>query len=88
MRRSRYSKDQVAMALRDAEAGTPVAYVCRELGIAETTFYRWKKRYGGQGGSEPMELRQLRAENRKLRELVAELSLDNATLRDALKTAR
>ena len=77
------------MALRDADAGTPVAQVCRELAISETTFYRWKKRYGSQTVSEPRELRrelrQLREENSKLRDLVADLSVENVTLQAALK---
>lgn len=73
------------MALRQAEAGTPVAEICRKLEITETTFYRWKKKYGGLGVSELRELKQLREENRKLKQLVADLSLDKSILQEALR---
>ena len=62
-----------------------MAEICRKLEITETTFYRWKKKYGGLGVSELRELRQLREENRKLKQLVADLSLDKHILRDSLK---
>ena len=73
------------MALRQAEAGTPVEEVCRKLGIAEATFYRWKKKFGSLGVSELRELRQLREENRKLKGLVADLSLDKTILQEAIR---
>jgi len=73
------------MALRQAEAGTPVAEICRKLEVTETTFYRWKKKYGGLGVSELRELKQLREENRKLKQLVADLSLDKSILQEALR---
>ena len=73
------------MALRQAEAGTSVGDICRELGITEATFYRWKKRFGSLGVPELRELRQLREENRKLKGLVADLSLDKTILQDALR---
>jgi putative transposase len=85
MRRSRYSEEQIAMALRQAEAGTPVGEICRKLGITEATFYRWKKRFGSLGVPELRELRQLREENRKLKGLVADLSLDKTILQEALR---
>ncbi len=85
MRSSRYSDEQIAMALRQAEVGTPVGEICRKLGITEATFYRWKKRFGGLGVSELRELRQLREENRKLKGLVADLSLDKTILQEALR---
>jgi putative transposase len=65
MRRSRSSEEQIAMALRQAEAGTPVVEICRKLETSETTFIRWKKKVGGLGVSELRELKQLRDENRK-----------------------
>lgn len=85
MRKSRFSDEQIAMALRQAEAGTPVADICRKLEITETTFYRWKKHFGGLGVSELRELRQLKDENRKLKQLVADLSLDKTILQEALR---
>jgi putative transposase len=85
MRTSRFTEQQIAMALRQAEGGTPVAEICRKLEITETTFYRWKKKYGGMGVSELRELKQLKEENRKLKGLVADLSLDKTILQEALR---
>ena len=85
MRTSRFSPEQVAMALRQAEGGTPVAEICRKMEITETTFYRWKQKFGGMGTPEIRELRQLREENRKLKQLVADLSLDKTILQESLR---
>ena len=85
VKRTRFTEEQITFVLRQAEAGTPVAEVCRKLQITETTFYRWKKKYGGLGTPEIRELRQLREENRKLRQLVADLSLDKHILQESLK---
>lgn len=85
MRKSRFSEEQITMALRQAESGTPVPEICRKLQVAEATFYRWKKQYGGLGLSEPRELKQLKEENRKLKQLVADLSLDKTILQEALR---
>ena len=76
MRRSRFSEEQITRAVRQSEAGAPIPQICRQLGVSEATFYRWKKPYGGLGVSELRELRQLRDENRKLKGLVAGLTLD------------
>lgn len=71
MRPSKFTKDQIVQALRQVAAGTPAVQVCRKLGITETTFYRWRNKYEGVGASESNELRELRDENQKLKQLVA-----------------
>lgn len=73
------------MALRQAEGGVPVAEIGRKLGVSEPTFYRWKKRYGGLGAAEIRKLRQLRDENKKLKQLVADLTLDKSILQESLR---
>ncbi len=85
MRKSRFSEEQITMALRQAEAGTPVEEICRKLGVSQATFFRWKKRFGSLGVPEIRELRQLRDENRKLKQLVADLSLDKTILQESLR---
>ncbi len=85
VRKSRYSDEQIAAALRQAELGTPIAELTRKLGISEATFYVWKKRFGKLGTPEIRELRQLREENAKLKQVVADLTLDRAVLQDVLK---
>lgn len=85
MRKSKFSEEQITMALRQAEVGTPVEEICRKLGISQGTFFRWKKHFGGLGVAELRELRQLREENRKLKGLVADLSLDKTILQEALR---
>jgi putative transposase len=84
MKRTRYTEEQIAFALRQAEAGAPVAEVIRKLGVSEQTFYRWKKKFAGMGVGEVRRMRQLEEENRKLRQLVADLSLDKRMLQDVL----
>jgi putative transposase len=84
MRKSNYTEEQIAFALKQAELGTAVAEVCRKMGVSEATFFRWKQKYGGLGPSELRQLRQLREESTKLKRLVADLSLDNAMLQDVL----
>lgn len=84
MKRSRYTEEQIAFALRQAEHGTPVKEVIRKMGISEQTFYRWKKKYGGLGTSELRRLKMLEEENRKLKQMVADLSLDKVMLQDVL----
>ncbi len=84
MKQSRYSGEQIAFALKQAETGTPVAEVLRRMGISEQTFYRWRKLYGGLGTGALRRLKQLEDENRKLKQLVADLSLDKHILQDVL----
>ena len=85
MRKSRFTEEQIAMALRQGEAGTTVEEICRKLGVSEGTYFCWKKRYGGVGVTELRELRQLRDENKKLKGLVADLTLDKTMLQEALR---
>ena len=80
MKRSKFGEDQIAFALKQAELGTSVDEVCRKMGISEATFYNWRKKYGGLGPSELRRLRQLEEENRRLKQIVADLSLDKAML--------
>ena len=75
----------MAFGLRQAEEGTPVAEVCRKIGISEQTFYRWMKKFQGMGVAEVRRLRVLKEENRKLKQLVADLSLDKQTLWEVLQ---
>ena len=82
--KKRFTEEQIAFAMRQAETGTAVAEVCRKMGISEATFYNWKKKYGGLGVSELRRLKQLEEENRKLKQLVADLSLDKKMLQDVL----
>jgi putative transposase len=82
--RKRHSPEQIAAALRQGEAGTPVAEIVRKLGVHENTFYTWKRRFGGLGTLEIRELRQLREENAKLRSIVADLSLDRKMLQEII----
>ena len=84
MKKSKFTEKQIAFALRQAETGTRVAEICRKMGISENTFYRWKKKYGGLGVSELRRLRQLEEENRQLKRMVADLSLDKQMLQDVL----
>lgn len=85
MKRSRYTEEQIAFALRQAESGTPVAEVIRKMGITEPTFYRWKKQFAGMGVAEIRRLKQLEDENARLKKLVADLTLDKTMLQDVLK---
>jgi putative transposase len=85
MRKSKFTDEQIAYALHQAEAGTSPPEICRKLGISEQTFYRWKKKYGGLGVSELRELKQLREENRRLKRMVADLSLDKQMLREVVE---
>ena len=82
--KKRFSEAQIAFALRQAESGTVVEEITRKLGIAEATFYRWKKKYAGLGVAEMRRLKQLEDENRRLKQLVADLTLDKQMLQEVL----
>jgi putative transposase len=85
MRKKMFSEEQIALALREAEAGTPVTEVCRKMGVSEQSFYRWKRKYMGMGVAELRRLKQLEEENRKLKKIVADLTVDKHMLQDVLK---
>ena len=82
MRRSRFSEEQIIGILREQEAGMATAEVCRKHGISQPTFYAWKAKFGGMSVSDAKRLRQLEAENTRLKKLLAEAMLDNAVLKD------
>ncbi len=86
MKGKKHTEEQIAFALKQAETGVSVGEICRKMGIAESTFYHWKKKFSGLGVSELRRLRQLEEENRKLKQLVADLSLDKVMLQDVIKS--
>ena len=85
MKKKRFAVEQITAILKQAEHGVAVTELCRQHGISEQSFYRWKKVYGGLEPSEARELKQLREENNKLKRLVADLSLDKSMLQDVLQ---
>jgi len=84
MRKSTFTEEQIAFALKQAETGTTIAEVCRKMGVSEQTFYRWKKKYAGMVPSDVKKMRQLEEENRQLKKLVADLSLDKHMLQEVI----
>ena len=85
MKKSRFTEEQILYALRQVEAGSPPADVCRQLGCSEASFYIWKKRHGNLGITEIRELRQLRDENARLKRVVADLTLDKHILSEVVR---
>ena len=85
MKKSRFSDQQIAFILRQAEEGTTVEEVCRKAGISEATYYNWRRKYGGLMPSEMKRLKQLGEENQRLKKLVADLSLDKEMLQDVIR---
>lgn len=88
MKRSKFTEQQIIFALKQADTGVAVAEVCRKMGISEATFYNWKKKYDGLGMAELRRLRQLEEENARLKQIVADLTLDKQMLQDVLKKSR
>lgn len=85
MKKTKFTEAQIAFALKQADTGTRIDEICRKMGISEATFYNWKKKFGGLGVPELRRLRQLEEENSKLKQIVADLSLDKQMLQDVLK---
>jgi putative transposase len=82
--RKRFAEEQIAFALRQHESGKAVGEICREMGVSEASFYAWKKKYAGMGATELRQLKALDEENRRLKRLVADLSLDKTMLQDVI----
>ena len=81
MKRSKYSEEQIVKILKEADAGIKVSDLCRKYGFSDATYYNWKAKYGGMGVSEIKRLKQLEDENRRLKQIVADLTLDNQALK-------
>jgi putative transposase len=84
MKKTRFTEEQISGVLKEAEAGAKVKELCRKHGISDATFYTWRSKYGGMDVSEARKLRQLEAENAKLKHLLADTMLDNKVLKDLL----
>lgn len=85
MKKSKCTDEQIAFALKQADTGTRIEEICRKMGISQATFYNWKKKFGGLGVTEMRRLKQLEEENRRLKGLVADLSLDKEMLQEVVR---
>ena len=85
MKKSRFSESQIVAILKEADAGLPVKEVCRKHGISSPTYYKWKSKYGGLGASELKRLKELEAENTKLKRLYADMALENSAMKDLIE---
>ena len=84
MKRSRFSEHQILRILKEVECGRTTKEVCREYGISDATYYNWKARYGGMEASDIKRLKELKEENRKLKQMYADISLENRALKDII----
>lgn len=84
MRKSRFTESQMLAILQEGESGLPVAEVCRKHGISNATYYQWKNKYGGMSLPELKRVKELEAENAKLKRMYADLALENAAIKDVL----
>jgi len=85
VKKSKFTEEQIAFALKQADTGTKVPEICRQMGISSATLYAWRKKYGGLGVAELRRLKQLEGENRRLKQLVADLSLDKEMLQEVIR---
>lgn len=84
MKKSRFSETQIVAILKRGDAGVPIKDICREAGISQATYYQWKSKYGGLEASDLKRVKELEAENAKLKRLYAEMALDNAAMKDLI----
>ena len=84
MRTSKFTETQIVSILKQADAGVPVKDICRQAGISTATYYQWKSKYGGLDASELRRVKELEAENAKLKRMYAEMALDNAAMKDLI----
>jgi putative transposase len=84
MRTSKFTETQIISILKQADAGVPVKDICRQAGISTATYYQWKSKYGGLEASELRRVKELEAENAKLKRMYAELALDNVAMKDLI----
>ena len=87
MKRSRFTETQIIAILNEADAGLSVKEICRKHGFSDATFYHWKSKYGGMSASELKRLREIEAENAKLKRMYADLALENTALKDLIKSS-
>lgn len=85
MKQSKFTESQIIYAILQVDSGTKVTDVCRQMGISQATFYNWKKKYGDMSSTELKKMKMLEDENRRLKKLVADLSLDKQILQDIIK---
>ena len=85
MKKSRYAETQIVSILKEVEAGRQVKDICREYGISDGTYYNWKSKYGGMEASDIKKLKDLQDENRRLKQMYADLSLENLALKDVIE---
>ena len=84
MKKTKYSEEQIVNILKEGEAGISVTELCRKYGMSDATYYNWKAKYGGMAVSDVKRLKQLEEENRRLKHLVADLTLDNQALKEVI----
>jgi putative transposase len=85
MKKARFTESQIVNVLKEAEVGMPIRELCRKHGISEASFYLWRKKFGGMAETDPKRLRQLEEENRRLKHMFAELSIDHRILKDIVE---